>query len=87
MAELAIPASPPRGLRYAADRTPNRAPPEARTWLSRGNAGTAVSPMVTSQVVEWTDMKSVLMFSSACHALLFMLTGTALLLSRQTLSR
>ena len=35
--------------------------------------GTAVSPAVTSQIVEWTDNRTILMFGSLCYALLFCL--------------
>ena len=50
--------------------------------LLGATTGTAVSPAVTSQIVEWTDTKTILMFSTASYALLFMLTTSALLLSR-----
>ena len=44
--------------------------------------GTAVSPAITSQVVEWTDNRTVLMFGSACYALLFCLMLVARALSQ-----
>ena len=44
--------------------------------------GTAVSPAITSQVVEWTDNRTVLMFGSACYALLFCLMLIARALSQ-----
>ena len=49
--------------------------------LLGATTGTAVSPVVTSQIVEWTDTRTILMFSTASYALLFMLTTSALLLS------
>lgn len=51
--------------------------------LLGATSGTAVSPIVTSQIVEWTDTRTVLMFSTASYAVLFLLTSAALLLSRE----
>lgn len=39
--------------------------------------GTAVSPAVTSQIVEWTDNRTILMFGTGCYALLFVLVNLA----------
>jgi TsgA-like MFS transporter len=41
--------------------------------LLGATAGTAVSPYVTSQIVEWTDTKTILIFGSGCYGALFIL--------------
>ncbi len=41
--------------------------------LLGATVGTAVSPYVTSQIVEWTDNKIILMFGSGCYGALFLL--------------
>ncbi|MDC0067787.1 hypothetical protein OAL10_03190 [Gammaproteobacteria bacterium] len=35
--------------------------------------GTAVSPYVTSQIMEWTDNKTILLFGSGCYGVFFLL--------------
>ena len=45
--------------------------------LLGATAGTAVSPYVTSQIVEWTDNHTILMFSSGCYGLLLCLMWIA----------
>ena len=56
--------------------------------LLGATVGTAISPFVTSQIVEWTDNRTILMFGSGCYALLciLMLASRALKpqLSRST---
>lgn len=41
--------------------------------LLGATSGTAISPFVTSQIVEWTDNHFILMFGSGCYALLLFL--------------
>ena len=41
--------------------------------LLGATAGNAVSPYVTSQIVEWTDTKTILIFGSGCYGALFIL--------------
>jgi len=41
--------------------------------LLGATVGTAVSPYVTSQIVEWTDNKTILLFGSGCYGALFFL--------------
>ena len=50
--------------------------------LLGATAGTAVSPIVTSQIVDWTSNHSVLIFGSACYLALLFLLYTALRLTR-----
>jgi TsgA-like MFS transporter len=38
--------------------------------LLGATTGTAISPLVTSQIVEWTDARTILMFGTACYATL-----------------
>lgn len=45
--------------------------------LLGATVGTAVSPYVTSQIVEWTDNHTILMFSSGCYGLLLCLMWIA----------
>ena len=44
--------------------------------------GTAVSPLVTSQIVDWTSNHTILIFGSACYAVLMLLLFAALRLTR-----
>ena len=39
--------------------------------LLGATTGTAISPFLTSQIVEWTDNRTILMFGSVCYATLF----------------
>jgi TsgA-like MFS transporter len=41
--------------------------------LLGATVGTAVSPYVTSRVVEWTDTKTILLFGSGCYGTLLLL--------------
>lgn len=41
--------------------------------LLGATTGTAVSPYVTSQIVEWTDNRAILMFGSTCYGILLCL--------------
>ncbi len=41
--------------------------------LLGATVGTAVSPYVTSQIVAWTDAKTILLFGSGCYGALFLL--------------
>ena len=50
--------------------------------LLGATVGTAVSPIVTSQIVDWTSNHSVLIFGSACYLALLFLLYTALRLTR-----
>ena len=43
--------------------------------------GTAVSPLVTSQIVDWTSNHTILIFGSACYAVLMLLLFAALRLT------
>ena len=59
--------------------------PEARLvslLLLGATVGTSVSPIVTSQIVDWTSNHSVLVFGSGCYLLLAFLLYTALRLTR-----
>ena len=49
--------------------------------LLGASIGTAVSPAITSQLVEWTSNHVILMFGSGCYGLLLVLALTALRLS------
>ena len=44
--------------------------------------GTAVSPLVTSQIVDWTSNHTILIFGSACYGVLMLLLFAALRLTR-----
>ena len=46
--------------------------------LLGATSGTAISPMVTSQIVDWTDNHTILMFSSVCYLSLLVLMTLAL---------
>lgn len=50
--------------------------------LLGATTGTAISPFVTSQVVNWTDNRVILMFGSACYALLLVMMVTACSLTK-----
>jgi MFS family permease len=41
--------------------------------LLGATTGTAVSPYVTSQIVEWTDTRTILLFGSGCYGVLLLL--------------
>ena len=49
--------------------------------LLGATVGTAVSPVVTSQVVDWTSNHTVLMFGSGCYLVLVVLLSSALWMS------
>ena len=49
--------------------------------LHGATVGTAVSPVVTSQVVDWTSNHTVLMFGSGCYLVLVVLLSSALRMS------
>ena len=49
--------------------------------LLGATVGTAVSPVVTSQVVDWTSNHTVLMFGSGCYLVLAVLLSSALRMS------
>ena len=49
--------------------------------LLGATVGTAVSPVVTSQVVDWTSNHTVLMFGSGCYLVLVVLLSSALRMS------
>ena len=38
--------------------------------LLGATTGTAISPILTSQIVEWTDTRTILMFATGCYAML-----------------
>lgn len=50
--------------------------------LLGATVGTALSPAVTSQIVDWTDSQTVLIFGSGCYGTLMLLMLLALYLSR-----
>ena len=50
--------------------------------LLGATVGTAVSPIVTSQIVDWTNNHSVLIFGSSCYLALVVLLYSALRLTR-----
>ena len=52
--------------------------------LLGATVGTALSPAVTSQIVDWTDSQTVLIFGSGCYGALMLLMLLALYLSRKT---
>lgn len=51
--------------------------------LLGASIGTAVSPAITSQIVEWTDNRTILMFGSACYGLLLIVALITLKLSHK----
>ena len=51
--------------------------------LLGATSGTAISPVVTSQIVDWTDNHTILMFSSFCYLILLILMTLSLHLTRK----
>ncbi|MBO6557405.1 MAG: MFS transporter TsgA [Pseudomonadales bacterium] len=69
-------------LAFATEMVAIPSPRLVSLMLLGATVGTAVSPAVTSQVVEWTDTRTVLMFGTGCYALLFCLMTSARLLDQ-----
>ena len=69
-------------LSFATEMVDTPSPRLVSLMLLGATVGTAVSPAVTSQVVEWTDTQTVLMFGTGCYALLFCLMTLARLLDQ-----
>ncbi len=60
-------------LSFATEMVEVPSPRLVSLMLLGATVGTAVSPAVTSQIVEWTDNRTILMFGTGCYAALFLL--------------
>jgi len=70
-------------LSFATEMVEVPSPRLVSLMLLGATVGTAVSPVITSQVVEWTDNRTILMFGTGCYALLFLLMTVARVMSPQ----
>lgn len=70
-------------LSFATEMVEVPSPRLVSLMLLGATVGTAVSPAITSQVVEWTDNRTILMFGTGCYALLFVFITSARTMSPQ----
>lgn len=57
-------------ISFASEKLPTPTPRLISTLLLGATTGTALSPAITSSVVEWTSVRGVLIFGSCCFTLL-----------------
>ena len=69
-------------LAFATDQFAQPPPSLVSALLFGATSGTAVSPALTSAVVGWFDLFTVLVFGSACYLVLFIMLSVALWINR-----
>lgn len=74
-------------LSFATEMVATPSPRLVSLMLLGATSGTAISPLVTSQIVELTDTHVVLVFSSGCYAALFILMFAARRFDPQSTTR